>query len=590
MIKSAVMKNAGLLLLLIVFAMATNSDAQKTKASPLNGKGPIGEGRLAMKGPVSQHWTVSPTLDADLARFKPVHMPLTEKLTARERQMLDKLVEACNYLDAIFWRQSDPEGLRLYQQLLGSRDPRDEKLRRLLYLNGSRHDLIDDNRPFIGTQPILPGRALYPAGITRDEIEGYVKAHPEKRAEIYSPYTVVVRRGQELDGIPYHVIYRPFLVPAAKALREAALLSPDPHFANFLRLRADALLSDDYYTSDLIWLELKDPKFDIIFAPYETYLDELLGVKTSYGAAILIRNEAESQKLAVFQKYVADIQDALPLGAEDRPSKRGHQMPMEVMDSPFRSGDMHHGYQAVADNLPNDPRFLQEHGTKKIFFKNFMDARVNDVILPLARRMMRPDQAAIASGEGYMAHTLMHEISHGLGPAFARMDGKQVEINEALGPVYSGLEEAKADVVGMFALIWMFDHGYLPAKDREGYFASYLAGNFRSIRFGVAEAHGKAEMMEFNYLSEQGVFVRDAATGLYQVEYAKMPAAITALAKELLEQEATGDRRRAEAWMEKYGKLPVELEQALKKQADIPVDFAPTFSYPGPKPETAGKP
>ncbi len=590
MIKSAVMKNA-CFLLLIVFAMAANSaDAQKSKGSPLNGKGPIGEGRLNVQGPVSQHWTVSPTLDADLAKFKPVHMPLTEKLTVRERQMLEKLVEACNYLEAIFWRQNDPEGLRLYQQLLNSRHPRDEKLRRLLYLNGSRYDLIEENRPFIGTQPMPPGRALYPAGIKREEIEAYVKAHPEKKSEIYSPVTVVVRRGQDLDGIPYRVMYRQWLVPAAKALREAALLSPDPHFANFLRLRADALLSDDYYTSDIIWLDLKDPKFDIIFAPYETYLDDLLGVKTSYGTAILIRNEAESRKLAVFQQYVPDIQDALPLAAADRPSKRGLLTPMEVMDSPFRSGDMHHGYQAVADNLPNDPRIHLEKGTKKIFFKNFMDARVNDVILPLAKRMMRPDQAAIASGEGYMAHTLMHEISHGLGPSFARVDGKQVEIPEAMGPIHSGLEEAKADVVGMFALIWMFDHGYLPAKDREGYFASYLAGNFRSIRFGVAEAHGKAEMMEFNYLAEQGVIVRDAASSRYHMDYAKLPAAITALARELLEQEATGDRRRAEAWMAKYGKLPPELEKALKQQTDIPVDFAPTFSFPGPKPETAGKP
>ena len=172
----------------------------------------------------------------------------------------------------------------------------------------------------------------------------------------------------------------------AKALREAAALSDDPAFANFLRLRADALLTDDYYKSDLAWLDLKDPKFDIIFAPYETYLDDLLGVKASYGASVLIRNEEESRKLAVYQKYVPDIQDALPLAAADRPSKRGHVTPMEVMDAPYRAGDLRHGYQAVADNLPNDPRMHQEKGTKKIFFKNFMDARVNDVILPRGGR------------------------------------------------------------------------------------------------------------------------------------------------------------------------------------------------------------
>src|SRR6202011_3693076 len=194
----------------------------------------------------------------------------------------------------------------------------------------------------------------------------------------------------------------------AKALREAAALSDDKAFANFLNLRADALLSSDYYKSDLAWLDLKDPKFDVIFAPYETYLDDLLGVKTSYGASILIRNEEESRKLAVYQKYVPDIQDALPLEAADRPSKRGQLTPMEVMDAPYRAGDLRYGYQAVADNLPNDPRIHQEKGSKKIFFKNFMDARVNYVILPVARKLMAPSQAAKVTGEGYLYGTLLH--------------------------------------------------------------------------------------------------------------------------------------------------------------------------------------
>src|SRR5260221_2538826 len=220
----------------------------------------------------------------------------------------------------------------------------------------------------------------------------------------------------------------------AQALRDAAALSADPAFANFLRLRADALSTDDYYKSDLAWMDLKDPKFDVIFAPYETYLNDMLGVKTSYGASVLIRNEEESRKLAVYQKYVPDIQDALPLDAADRPSKRGHLTPMEVMDAPYRAGDLRYGYQAVADNLPNDPRIHREKGSKKIFFKNFMDARVNVVILPIAKRLMREDQAAKATGDGYLTTTIMHEIAHGLGPVFARKNGKQADIREAIAP------------------------------------------------------------------------------------------------------------------------------------------------------------
>jgi hypothetical protein len=513
-----------------------------------------------------------PTLDERLAKWKPVDMPFhSAGLSARERQMVEKLVLATQYLDNIQWRQNDPEGLALYKKTT------DPKLKRLLLINGCRWDLLDENRPFVGNEPMPPGHALYPKGLTRAQIEQYVKQHPEKKEQIYSGYTVVKWQGKDLVGIPYHVEYKQFLEPAAQALRDAAALSDDPAFAKFLRMRADAFLSDDYYPSDLAWLDLKDPKFDVIMAPYETYLDDLLGVKTSYGPAVLIRDEKESARLALYQKYVPDIQDALPLAAADRPSKRGHLTPMEVMDSPFRGGDLRHGYQAVADNLPNDPRIHAEKGTKKIFFKNFMDARVDYIILPVAKRLMRSDQAARASAEGYMASTLMHEISHGLGPAFARVGGRQMDIREAMGPVYSGLEEAKADVVGMFGLAWLMDKGAMPRSREQEYYDSYLAGIFRTVRFGTGEAHGRAEMMEFNYLFEQGGIQR--RDGKYQVDYPKIRSGLARLAKELLEMEATGNRARAEAWMKKYDAMPAELAQALAGTKDIPVDVDPVFSF-----------
>ena len=313
----------------------------------------------------------------------------------------------------------------------------------------------------------------------------------------------------------------------------------------------------------MAWLDLNNPKFDLILAPYETYLDNLLGVRTSYGAAVLIRNEQESKKLEVYQKYVPDLQEALPLDKADLPSKRGHLTPMEVMEAPLRTGDLLHGYQAEADNLPNDARVHAVKGSKKIFFKNFMDARVNEIILPLAKRLMREDQAAKASGEGYLASTLMHEISHELGPNYSRTPQGQREIREAIGGTFSGLEEAKADVVGMFGLQWLKAHGVISKEKLDEDYISYVAGNLRTIRFGIAEPHGRAEMMEFSYLSQQGAITCDAATGKYAVVLEKMPAAIAALAKELLEQEATGDRARSEAWFTKYAVLPPELQAAL---------------------------
>jgi len=531
--------------------------------------------------------SVAPDLDQRLARFKPVKMPYdSSALSQRERDMVDQLVIALRALESMYWRQSDPDGLALYNALAADTSPLAQNLRHYIFINGSRWDLVDDNKPFVGTMPMPPGHALYPTGLTRADIEAYVRKNPARKPAIYNPFSVVTRTGpdgSDLSGEFYHSRFVEFTRPAAAALRRAADLSDDPAFAGFLRLRATAILNDDYYNSDIAWLDLKNPKFDIIYAPYETYLDDLLGVKTSYGAAILIRNEAESQKLAVYERYVADIQDSLPLAPEDRPSVRGHATPMEVMDAPFRAGDLRHGYQAVADNLPNDPRIHQQKGTKKIFFKNFMDARVNEVILPLAAKVMDPAQARRASADGYMASTMLHEICHGLGPAFSRSvasGGRQTDIREAIGGIYGGLEEAKADVVGMHALKWLVDKGALPKERLEEYYASYVAGIFRTVRFGTGEAHGRAEMMEFNYLSEQGAIT--SASGRYHVEYAKMPGAVASLARELLEQEATGDRARTEAWFNKYDKMPAELKAALDGGKDVPVDVDPIFSFPEP--------
>jgi hypothetical protein len=534
----------------------------------------------------AQKLVIAPDLSARVAKFKPVHMPFNSQgLSAREIKMVKKLVDASGLLDCIYWRQNDPEGLKLYLSLASSEDPQEKLLRRYLKINGSRFDLIDNDAPFVGTEPAPPGRGFY-NGMTMNDITAYLKQDPKTKDAVYSPYTVVQPNSPDQSAtfstfafVPYHVAFAKFLDPAAKDLRDAADLSDDPAFAKFLRLRADALLTDDYYPSDIAWLDLQNPKFDVVFAPYEVYTDSLLGVKTTYGASVMIRNDAESQKLALYQKYVPDLQESLPLPAADLPSKRGKQSPMEVVDSPYRSGDLGHGYQAVADNLPNDPRIHEEKGSKKMFWKNFMDARVNYIILPLAQRTMRPDQAAMASGEGYLAATIMHEISHGLGPAYAHTSAGKVGINEAIGSSYSALEESKADVVGELCYAWLVDHGAIPKEKQNQTYASYVAGIFRTVRFGVAEAHGAGEIMQFNYLIEQGAIRRDTTKGLYVIEFDKMPAAIASLAKELLEQEATGDRARTDAWFKKYGTMPYELSDLLANAKDIPVDIDPEFDF-----------
>lgn len=505
------------------------------------------------------------------ARWRDVTIPYhLEGLTTTEQQTVAKLADACRLLDEVYWRQSDLDGLRMY------RTTQDPALAKLFGVMGSRWDLLDDNAPFIGDEPMPPGHEIYPHGLTQAQIDQYVKDHPETKDAIYNPWTVVKGTPDHLTTVPYHEAYAEWLRPMAADLRAAAKLTTDAAFAHFLNLRADSLLTDDYYASDVAWLDMKNPKIDIIFAPYESYLDDLMGVKTSYGAAIMIRNEAESRKLALYQQHEAEMQRALPIPDEDKPSKEGQATPMEVVDAPLRAGDLRYGYQAVADNLPNDARIHAEKGSKKMFFKNFMDERVNQVILPIAAVIMDTTQAKQVTGEGYLTGTILHEVSHGLGPAFAHIGGKQVDIREAIGPAYSGLEEAKADVTGLYLSEWLVDQKLIPPSELEVIYASYVAGYLRTLRFGVGEAHGRAEMMEFNYLAEQGAITQDAS-GRYHVDYAAMTKAIAALAKKLLMFEADGDRIGAEAWFAKYDVMPTALTKALGATKDIPVDIAPHF-------------
>jgi hypothetical protein len=514
------------------------------------------------------------------ARWKPVPMAFHRQgLTVREVQMVAKLADACRLMDQLYWQQSDLGGWAMYHGTQST------VMARLFQINGSRWDLVSENTPFAGEEPMPPGHELYTFGLTRRQIESYALAHPEQKAAIYSPWTVVRSsipgtelRGKpdQLETVPYHTAYARWLQPMAEDLRAAASLSPDAAFARYLNLRAEALLSDDYYASDIAWLDLNHPKVDLIFAPYETYLDGLLGVKTSYGGSILIRDEVESQKLAVYQKNEAAMQQSLPIPSEDKPSKEGQATPMEVADAPLRAGDLRYGYQAVADNLPNDARIHAEKGSKKIFFRNFMDARVSNVILPIAAKLMAPEQAKDVSGDGYLTAAILHEISHGLGPAYARIDGKQVDIREAIGPVYGGLEEAKADVTGIFLAKWLVDKKLLPESELRAIYASYVAGIFRTLRFGTGEAHGRAEMMEVNYLLEHKA-LQQRDDGRYVVAFDAMPVAIEQLAAKLLLFEVQGDRAGVEAWYAKYDVMPGALAKALLTTKDIPIDILPEF-------------
>jgi hypothetical protein len=522
------------------------------------------------------------------ARWRTVQIPYNAAaLTARQRQMVARLADACRLMDILFWHQSDLGGYHLYHTT------QSEILRRLFAINGDRWDLLDEHFPILGEQPYIPGHELYPYGLTRAAIEQYALAHPDQKADLYSPRTVIrtapftlspllsqpVVSPKEVPAtlltVPYHVAYAEWLVPMAADLRAAARLSPDPAFARYLTLRAEALLTDDYFASEVAWLELKDPAIDLIFGPNEGSLDDVLAVKNVYGASILIRNDRESRKLALYREHEAEMQQALPIEAAARPSKAGFATPMEVADAPLRAGSLRYGYQAVADNLPDDPRVHAEKGSKKIFFKNFMDLRVANVVLPIGAMLLPPDQAAKVTANGYLTPVILHEISHGLGPAYSTVSGKQIPINAAIGPAYAGLEEAKADVTGVFLAHWLVEQKLIPAADLETIYASFVAGIFRTLRFGTGEAHGRAQMMEFNYLLEHHTLTE--SNGRYTIDFAAMPATITALCHQLLTFEHEGDRAGADAWFARYDVMPAHLTHALDRTSAIPVDVTPDF-------------
>jgi hypothetical protein len=508
-----------------------------------------------------------------LAKWRLVNMPLDiSAFSLAEKRVVTTLIAASQQIESIYWRQSDPGGLGL---LLRTKD---RDLKRMLMINGGRFNLIDDNRPFIGTEAASAGRALYPRNVTASQIQEYVKKHPQLKDAIYSPYTVVIPYGDGMQAIPYDAMYAPWLTVAVDQLRKAAAESPDLQFANFLNLRAAALLNDDFYKSDLAWMDLKHPQVDLIMGPNETDLDGVLGVKTAYEAAVLIRDDAESAKLEVYQKALANLQASLPIDKRYLAEKSGKASPMEVVNSPFRTGDMLHGYQAVADTLPNDPRIHEAKGTKKIFFKNFMDARVRYVVVPLATQLMPSEQAGRVSENGYLTVVILHEIAHGLGPSFALVNGKKTDMRTAMGPIYGALEEAKADVTGMLCADWLMQNRVLDPSRAPEFYLSYVAGIFRSLRYGTAEAHGLAEMMEFNYLLEQNTIER--SEGHFRVKLTQMPAAMAKLSHQLLQFEATGDKIGAEAWFGRYDRMTHELRASMEKTGDIPVDIEPVFSVP----------
>jgi peptidase M49-like protein len=359
-------------------------------------------------------------------------------------------------------------------------------------------------------------------------------------------------------------------------LREAADLTTNATLKNFITKRADALKSDDYYASDVAWMELDAP-IDLTFGPYETYEDELFGFKAGFEAYVTVRDEAESEKLKKFSGWLQELENNLPFDPKYRNPKLGAAAPIRVVDLVFSSGDGNHDVQTAAFNLPNDERVVKEKGAKRVMLKNTQEAKFNQTLIPISKVVLEGAQQSEVDFDSFFTHILAHELMHGLGPHSIKFGGKATTVRQQLKDLYSAIEEAKADITGLWALQYLMDKGLVDKKMERTMYTTFLASAFRSVRFGVTEAHGRGVALQFNYLLDEGAFKVNDANGTFSVDPAKIKDAVRKLTGELLTIEAEGSHEKAKAMLDKYALIRPAMKKAFEKLTDVPVDIEPNF-------------
>jgi Peptidase family M49 len=529
------------------------------------------------------------------ARFAPTPIRVdTSKLSSGDQRALVKLIEAARILNQVFLRQLWSGNLALYAQLQRDTTALGKARRDYFWLNKGPWSDIDEFQAFIpGVPPRKPlGANFYPESMTKEIFEQWVAQLPaEEQQQAKSFFTVIHTKGSlppaitSLFSVPYSQEYGDDLGRSAGLLREAAGLTDNDSLKKFLNLRADAFLSNDYYESDLAWMDLDAP-LDITIGPYETYNDELFGYKAAFEAYVNLRDDGETKKLSLFTEHLQEIEDHLPIDPAYRNPKLGAAAPIRVVDEILSAGDGAHGVQTAAYNLPNDDRVVQQKGSKRVMLRNVQEAKFRSVLLPIARRMLTRDAMVDVSFEPFFTHILAHELMHGLGPHQIKVQERDSTPREELKDLYAPIEEAKADVTGLFALQYLMDHPKDPemgkllpsdeAAERQLY-TTYLASSFRSLRFGLNDAHGKGMALQFNWLRDQGAFVA-LSNQTFSIDFTKMKSAIAALDHNLLTVEAQGDYAGAKKMLDDLGVIRPELQQALKKLEGIPTDIQPIFT------------
>ena len=528
----------------------------------------------------------APDVAAKLRRLPPTKIDYDRSLLDdRETAVLKELIEAARPLGEIFLRQVSPANPELRRRLTAAAARKEAGAPDALALfrvMAGPWDRLDGNAPFIGAEAKPPGAGFYPADMTKAEFESWIAAHPGDKAAFEGTFTLIRRDGKSLTAVPYSRAFRNFLEPVASHLRAAAAKTGNASLRSYLEKRADALFTDDYYASDMAWMDL-DSDVEVAIGPYEVYEDALFNYKASFTAFVTVRDKAESEKLAVYAKHLPDMQRNLPIAEKYKETSRKFESPIRVVQEVYTAGDTRAGVQTAAFNLPNDERVRQAKGSKKVMLKNVIHAKYDVAGKPIAERVLAPDQLPALSFDAFFNHTLFHELSHGIGPGIVETpDGRKVEARILLQELYSGIEECKADVVGMWTTLQAIDAGWLTAFDERALAVTVTGVFFRSIRFGADEAHGRGTAVQWNWFREKGAVV-PAENGRFRVELPKFREAVRSLAEELLMIEATGDAARARRLLAQYGKSTPEIDAVNARLKDIPVDIAPVYVAAGEK-------
>jgi hypothetical protein len=500
--------------------------------------------------------------------------PDVSYLTAEEREVVNLLIQAAGYMNEIYKRQTTPG----YDQLRSDLAAKNDKglLERFDAFFGP-WDPINDGEPFFGGKPKPAGAGFYPADLTKEEFDKYLAANPSEREALTSPYTVVKRQGDKLVAVPYSQEYKQWLEPAAKLLEQASEKTTNPSLKKFLALRAQAFRTDDYFESELAWMDLKDTPIEVAIGPYEVYTDELYGRKTAFEAFVTLRDPKESQALDVYKGELRGMEENLPVESKYKNFQRGFESPIAVADQIHGGGDNVPGVQTVAFNLPNDERVREAKGAKKVILRNVLGAKYDRILKPMASLTLVSDQADDVTQRYMFMETLFHELAHSLGPGSITVNGRKTTVDQELKELGSGLEEAKADVMGAWNILYMMDKGILPNAERRQIRATYVAGLFRAMRFGVGEAHGKGAAMQYSFIRDRGGIVWDEGAKRFRVDETKIDGAIRDLVGEIVRMQGNGDYAGVKAFLDKWGKLDPQAQGVIDTMKAIPVDIRPIY-------------